>query len=260
MSMIREIIRYRDLLWMLTLRDIRIRYKQAAMGFLWAIFMPMIAAFSGILVREAMAMVTNTAVNRQEIIAISLKVVPWTFFVSALKFAVQSLVGNSTLVTKIYFPRAVLPLSSILACFFDFGIALLVLTVLLVVLKVSVSVHYLVLPILILFLFCFTAGLGMLLSAANLFFRDVKYIVEIILTFGIFLTPVLYPASAFHHYEPLLLLNPIGSILESLSDIVVFNRFPAFIWFIYAGVSSILVFFIGLMVFEKTEPLFAENI
>src|SRR5271166_975103 len=102
---IKELITYRDLFYMLTLRDLRVRYKQAAMGFLWAIFMPIVAVCAGILIKTAMSVVSKHALDIQGIISISVKVLPWTFFISSIRFAVLALVGNSSLVTKIYFPR-----------------------------------------------------------------------------------------------------------------------------------------------------------
>src|SRR5476649_2237429 len=132
---LKELIKYRDLFYMLTLRDIRIRYKQAVMGFLWAIFMPIVAVAAGILIKQAMAVVSGHAVDKLGVMSISVKVLPWTFFISSIRFSVQSLVGNSNLFTKIYFPRAVLVLSSILACLFDFGIAVAVLIILLTIFK-----------------------------------------------------------------------------------------------------------------------------
>lgn len=258
--MFKEIVKYRDLLWMLTLRDIRIRYKQAAMGFIWAIFMPIIAVLAGMLIKQAMAVVSGTPVNIQDVVTISVKVLPWTFFVTALKFAVQALVGNSNLVTKIYFPRAVLPLSSILACLFDFMIAMGVFLLISGFFKIGVSVHLLWLPLIIFFLILFTSGLGVLLSAANLFFRDVKYIVEIILMFGIFFTPVFYEADSFGKWKNFLLLNPLGSLLESINRVVVLHQMPDLFWLAYAGAVSIVMFVGGLALFQKNELLFAENI
>src|ERR1051326_9070343 len=105
-QMIREMYDYRDLMMMLTTRDLRVRYKQAAMGFLWAIFMPMVAVFAGILIKKAMAVVSQQPMEMQGIISITVKVLPWTFLISSIRFSVPSLVGNSALVTKIYFPRA----------------------------------------------------------------------------------------------------------------------------------------------------------
>lgn len=258
--MLREIFKYRDLLSMLVLRDIRIRYKQAAMGFMWAIFMPLVAVCAGILIKKAMSVVSGSTLNFHEVISIVVKVLPWTFFVNSIKFAVQSLTGNSSLVTKIYFPREVLPLAAIIACAFDFAISLVVLAVLLVVFKVGISIYILWFPVAIVLLFLFAAGLGLLLSAANLFFRDVKYVVEIILMFGIFFTPVFYDANSFGDWQLFLLLNPVGSLLEIINDTVVHKIAPDMFWFAYAAVSSILMFFIGLIVFHKQEPYFAENI
>src|SRR3989338_1536220 len=125
-QIIKELLLYRDLLWMLTLRDIRIRYKQAMMGFVWAIFMPLVAISAGVLIKKAMAVVSGRYIDTLGIVSIAVKVLPWTFFISAIRFAVQSLVGNRELVTKIYFPRVVLPLASVLACLFDFLISVVV--------------------------------------------------------------------------------------------------------------------------------------
>ena len=255
-----EILKYRDLLMMLTVRDIRIRYKQAAMGFLWAVFMPIVAICAGILIKKAMAVVSGKYVDVIGIVSISVKVLPWTFFINAIRFSVQSLVGNRELVTKIYFPKEVLPMAAILACLFDFLLAVVVLTLILSAFKLGVSIYLLWLPLPIIFLFLFTTGLGLLLAAANLFFRDVKYVVEIILMFGIFFTPVFYNASSFGNWENLLLLNPVGSILESINHIIVFQQMPNIFWLMYSGACSVFMFFLGFHVFNRKEPFFAENI
>ncbi len=258
--MLHEIFKYRDLLYMLTLRDIRIRYKQAAMGFIWAVFMPIIAVAAGVVIKIAMAEVSRTEIELLGIVSISVKVVPWTFFSSAIRFSVQSLIGNSSLVTKIYFPKAVLPLAGCLACLFDFLIAISVVVVMLIIAQLGVSIHLLWIPLVLLSLFLFAAGLGLLLSAANLFFRDVKYIVEAILTFGIFFTPILYSAKDLGQFEILILLNPISSIFESINQIVVLKQAPDPLWFSYAVLCSFLMFLFGLRTFQRKEPLFAENI
>jgi lipopolysaccharide transport system permease protein len=256
----RQIFKYRDLWYMLTFRDIRIRYKQAAMGFMWAIFMPIVAVAAGILIKKAMSVVSGHDVGMIGIVAIAIKVLPWTFFISAIRFSVQSLVGNSELITKIYFPRAVLPLASITACLFDMAISIVVLFIILSIFKLGVSIHLLWVPLILVFLLLFTTGLGLLLSSANLFFRDVKYVVEIILMFGIFFTPVFYDAKTFGNWKSLLLLNPMGSILESLNQAVVLKEMPDPLWLAYAGAFSIVMFWIGLNVFQSKEQYFAENI
>lgn len=258
--MFRELFKYRDLMYMLTLRDIKIRYKQAAMGVVWAIFMPAMAVAAGILVQKAIAVVSGRPIDAKGIVSISVKVLPWTFFINSIRFAMQSLVGNMGLVTKVYFPREVLPVSAILACLFDFAVGVATLALLLAFAGVGASVYLLLLPPLLALLFMFTTGLGLLLASANLFFRDVRYVVEIILTFGVFFTPVFFKASTFGRWETLLLLNPIGSILEAISDAVVMHTMPSLPWLLYATCCSVLLFLAGTLVFRKTEPSFAENI
>lgn len=258
--MFKEMYQYRDLLYMLTLRDIRIRYKQAIMGFVWAIFMPMIAVAAGILIKKAMAVVSGQYIDTLGIVSISVKVLPWTFFISSIRFAVQSLVGNQSLVTKIYFPKEVLPLASVIACLFDLLIATTMLSVLLIFFKLGVSVYLFWLPAILVFLFLFTSGLGLFFASANLFFRDIKYVVEVILMFGIFFTPVFYNAETFGNWEIILLLNPVGSILEAINSCVILKQMPSLFWLAYAGVCSVLMFLFGLFIFNKYEHLFAENI
>lgn len=258
--MFAEIFKYRDLLSMLVVRDIRIRYKQAAMGFLWAIFMPVIAVASGVLVRAAIAVVSGKSIHLEEVATVSVKMLPWTFFISAIRFSVQSLVGNRDLVAKIYFPREVLTLSSIIACLFDFLIAILTLSVLLIITRIGISIHILWLPLILIFLVIFTTGLGLILATANLFYRDIKYVVEIILTFGIFFTPVFYEVSHFSRFAIVLMLNPLGSMLEAINNVVVLHTMPDVFWLSYAGIVSLFTFFLGFLVFQKSEPYFAESI
>ena len=258
--MLGEIIKYRDLLFMLAMRDIRIRYKQAIMGFAWAIFMPIMAIMAGVIVKLAMSFVSGKPLDLQGITSITVKVLPWTFFVSAIKFSVNSLVSNRTLITKIYFPRETLPFGAILASLFDFFIALCSLSILLAIARVGISMHILLVPFLLIFFILFTTGLGLILSSANLFYRDVKYIVDTILMLGIFFTPVFYSSATFGRWQALLLINPIGSILEAINDSVVLHQMPDILWLSYAGLSSILIFLLGVRFFRRLEPQFAERI
>jgi len=163
-------------------------------------------------------------------------------------------------VTKIYFPRAVLPLASIAACLFDLAISVVVLSVVLCFVNLGVSIYILWTPLILIFLVLFTTGLGLVLAAANLFFRDVKYIVEIILMFGIFFTPVFYDADTFGQLRIGMLLNPIGSILEALNHVIVLKQMPDLYWLIYAAVSSVVMFCAGMFIFHSKEQSFAENI
>jgi ABC-type polysaccharide/polyol phosphate export permease len=258
--MFRELIESHELLWALTWRNIQIRYKQTIMGFLWAIFMPIIIILSGIVVKKAMAMFAGRPLDLSQIVSVSVKALPWAFFVGTLKFAVNSLVGNMSLIKKIYFPREVFPLSSVLSQLFDFIIALAFLVIIFMFARIGASIHLLWVPVLFMFLILFVTALGMVLGCANLFFRDVKYIVDVVLTFGIFFTPVFYEARMFGKWGKIILLNPVAAILENLNSVVVLKTAPDYLWLLYAGIWSIGGFFLAWYIFHKTEPLFAEYI
>lgn len=214
---VRELVEYRELLYQITLRDIRIRYKQAVMGLGWAVFMPILIILSGCIVRLAMASLGGSAIKLTEIAGIAVKALPWAFFVGAVGFANTSLVNNANLVTKVYFPREVLPLSAVLAQGFDTAIGGCALALILPFLGAEFSPALCWLPLLAIILFLFTGAVGLFVSCANLFFRDVKYIVQVGLTFGIFFTPVFFEPQMFGpRGAELMMLNPLAPILEGI--------------------------------------------
>jgi lipopolysaccharide transport system permease protein len=255
-----KLLEYRELLLAFTKRNIKIKYKQTFMGLLWAIFMPTVILLSGIVVKQGLAMLSGRTVQLTEIATVSVKSLPWAFFIGSLKFAVGSLTANLNLVNKVYFPRVIFPLSYIFGQLFDFLIAVAVFTGILVYINIGVSIHLLWLPFLLVFLVLFTAGLAMILCCGNLFYRDVKYIIDVLITFAIFFTPVFYDASMFPEKETLLLLNPMGALLESINRVVVLHQAPHMGWFMYTGIFSVSAFAVGWYVFYKMEPLFADNI
>ena len=259
-EMFKELIYYRHLLFALAKRDIKIKYKQSVMGFLWAIFMPMMIVLSGILVKKAFSFISGKPLNLNDIASVSVKALPWSFFVTSLQFATNSLVTNMNLITKIYFPREVFPLSAVLSNFLDFVIASLTLTVVLVFLGVEGNINLLWLPLLIIFLVLLTSGFAFLFSCANLFFRDVKYIVQTVLTFGIFFTPVFYEAKMFKKWSWVILINPVGSLLEAINDVTILQKSPDQFWIGYVALFSIILFFGSWAIFHRLEFKFAENI
>jgi len=143
----RELIEYRHLLLMLAWRDIRIRYKQTVMGFLWALLMPALIVAAGILVRKVFAVAQGAPMDAAASASVAVRALPWAFLVGSIRFATVSLTGNSTLVTKVYFPREVLPVAAVLASLFDLGVAAAVLAVVLALLDVTPSVHLAWVPV-----------------------------------------------------------------------------------------------------------------
>jgi lipopolysaccharide transport system permease protein len=259
-QLFKDLVQYRELLLMLTERDIKIRYKQSVMGLAWAVLMPILIVGSGLIVMVAFSAISGKPINKIDVLSVAVKAVPWAFFVGAIRFATNSLIMNKELVTKIYFPREILPLAAILANLFDFAVAGGVLAIVLLFSRIGASIQLLWVPVLLALLILFSAGLGMLLACANLFFRDVKYLVEVILTYGIFFTPVFYSASTLGKWGPLLLLNPVGPILEGLRDTIVVHKAPDLRWFAYAAVWACLGYLVSWKIFQRAERSFAESI
>lgn len=255
-----ELYQYRELLYMLAYRDIKVRYKQSIMGFLWAILMPILIIMAGMVVRYAYALASGKPLESADIIEVAVKSVPWAFVVSSVRFGCNSLVNNSNLVTKIYFPKEVFPLAAALASLFDFAVASSALLIVLVAIRVHWSVQLLWVPALLLIMVVLASGFGMMVSAASLFFRDVKYLVEVLLTFGIFFTPVFYSVSMLGNKGRWLLLNPVAPILEGLSACIAHQQSPNLPWIGYSLSFAIAVFIGGYLFFKHLEPAFAESI
>jgi lipopolysaccharide transport system permease protein len=257
---LKELSKYRELLFMLAYRDIKVRYKQSVMGFLWAILMPIMIVMSGIVVRYAYALTSGRHLNNADIVAVAVKSIPWAFLVSSIRFGGGSLLGNQNLVTKIYFPKEIFPMAAVLASLFDFFVASGALILLLLFLHIVWSVSFLLVPLLLLELVVLAIGIGLFVSAASLFFRDVKYIVEVLLTFGIFFTPVFYDVSMFGDKGKWLLLNPVAPILEGLSACITHQKFLPAGWFLYSIGVSLFMLVGGYFFLKHLEPAFAESI
>lgn len=273
----KEFWSYQDLLYQLVRRDIRIRYKQAAMGFAWALLMPLVIVLAGIVVRYAMARLSGTSLEVDHISGMAVKALGWAFFVGGITFSANSLVGNMVLVGKVYFPRELLPISAILAQTFDSTIGALALFVALPLLGVSYSWSVLwVLPLGAM-LFLFTAALALILSCGNLFFRDVKYLVQVGVTFGIFFTPVFFEPVMFGATGgEVMMLNPLSPVLEGLRLAVVegHNLLVPFTeslesggtwtwtpWYLVYGLAVSLVTLLGgTLLFHRLEFVFAEYV
>lgn len=270
-EVIRDVRQYRYLLYQLALRDVRIRYKQAVLGVAWAVFMPSLIVLAGLAVRVAMAQLSGEPVAGREVSALAVKAVPWAFFVGTLQFATGSLTGNSNLVTKVYFPREVLPLAATLAQMWDAAIACGVLTLALPFLGVRPSAGLLWLPLLAVLFVLATCAAALLASCANLFFRDVKYIVQVLLTFGIFFTPVfLEPAMFGRTGARLVMLNPVAPLLQAFRVAIVDGRsllHPVATaagvawqpwWLAYSAAWALLGCAGATLLFHRSQALFAE--
>jgi len=274
-QIIAEVWDARDLVAQFVRRDLTIRYTQAVMGVAWAILMPMLIVGAGVMFRLVVATLSNTHVEGTSIASIAAKALPWAFFAGALSTATQSIIGNANLIGNVYFPREALPLSTVLAQCPDLVIGLLLVTIILPFVGVSLSWSFLwVVPILVL-LVAFTTGASLLLSCANLFFRDVKYIVQVLLNFGVFATPVFFePQMLGRKGGAIMLALPLSPLIEGLDIAMIRGKSllstvavstakgVLVVWspwmLLYATVLSLSVLLVGLRIFRGASSRFAE--
>ncbi len=255
-----ELYKYRGLLYMIAYRDVRVRYKQSMMGFLWAILMPMMIVISGVVIRYAYAIAAHVPIEKADIASVAVKSLPWAFLVSSVRFSCNSLTGNRDLVTKVYFPKEIFPLAAVAASLFDLFVASGALAIFLCVVRIGWSLQLMWIPLLLLASVILASGVGMIVAAASLFFRDVKYIVEILLTFGIFFTPVFYDSAIFGAKADWLRLNPVAPLLEGFGACIVHHQPPDLGWLTYSFVFGMSALLGGFVFFKHLEPTFAESI
>ncbi len=260
MNNLQALLRYRELAYLFTWREIRVRYKQSVMGLMWAIFMPALIVGAGALVRVVASKWSGRPLTVEDVGSVIVRAVIWAFFVSAIRFGTNSLTNNSNLVTKIAFPKELFPIAAVMSSLFDFAVASVVVAICLPILGITPHLEALWSIPLLLVTVLLVIGLAFILSASNLFFRDVKYLVEIFLTYAIFFTPVLYPASMAGQWRTLLYLNPIAPLLEAISDAIVLGSIPDPYWVGYSVVFSLILLSGGYWLFKQLETSFAERI
>jgi lipopolysaccharide transport system permease protein len=256
-DIIHEQFEFRELLYQITARDLVLRYKQTVMGFAWALMMPLLntAIFSVIFMKVAPL---ETPVPYPLFAFCGLLV--WNFTASSLRFAVTSLTANTNLVTKVYSPREIFPFAAVAVSLVDFAVASLVLVAMLLYYDVAITRAVLFLPVVVGVQIIFTTGMALLLAMGNLFYRDVKYIFEVILTVWMFASAVVYPADALE--GPLgvaIRANPMTAIVEAYRHVLLLGTPPP-VEFVAAAALSLVLFPAVWLLFHRSEFRFAENI
>jgi lipopolysaccharide transport system permease protein len=254
-----DLWRFRELLYFLAWRDVKVRYKQAAFGAAWAIIQPLLAMVIFTFFFGRLANVPSQGVPYPLFSYCAL--VAWTYFSTTLTMAANSLIGNSTLITKVYFPRVLLPAASALSGLLDFGVGTSFLVVLMVYYRVRPSWLLLFWPVAVLGMVFVTLGMSMLFAALNVRYRDVKYALPFLVQIGLFLTPVIYPASFLPSWlRPVLALNPMTGIIEALRACVLPHQNVDFHVVAVSIVMTLVFFMAGAIYFQKTERTFADII
>jgi lipopolysaccharide transport system permease protein len=239
------------------MRNIRARYQQSALGWLWAVFQP-----AAQVVLFSVIFTVFVPVDTGDIpypVFSYIAIVPWTLLAASVTDMSQALVANMNLVTKIYFPREVLPIAAMMARLMDFGVAIGLLIILMFIYKVSFfPFSLLYLPLILFIQILLIMGLGLASSAANVFFRDVQSLLTLGIQLWFYASPIIYPMSMVpEHLRKLYFLNPMAGVLESYRDVLLNNRVPGD-YLIYSLVISLLVFIAGYWFFKRVEFLFAD--
>ncbi len=255
---LKEIWLYHELLGFLVWRDIKIRYKQTALGGLWAILQPLVAMLIfGALFGRITGMKGDGSPYPLFVFA---GLVPWTFFANAVSLSSNSLVGSEQMIRKIYFPRILVPLGSIFALGLDLIISLGFMALLMLYYRWHVTLALLWIPFLLIGTLLATSGIGLFLSALNVQYRDVKYVVPFFTQMAFFLTPVLYPMSnAPTKLRVFLILNPMSGVVEGFRHALLGSPIS---WelVIVSTIVCIFLFVGGMYFFRRRERLFADLI
>lgn len=254
---LRELWEYRELLYFLVWRDIKVRYKQTALGVAWVVLQPLIATLIFTVVFGQLAKIPSGDLPYPLFAFAGL--LPWQYFAGALNRAGTSLVNNANLLTKVYFPRLIIPLASILNGLVDFGISLIVLIGLMVYYNVVPAPAILLLPLFLLMAIVTALGVSLWLSALGVKYRDVNQLLPFLIQVWMYATPVVYPASLFpERWRWLLGLNPMSGVVEGFRWALTGSGDPPGP-ILLVSISVVLILLVsGLVFFRNTERTFAD--
>lgn len=252
-----ELWAYRELLYFLIWRDIKVRYKQTALGASWAIIQPFSTMVVFSLFFGKFAKMPSDGVPYSIFCYTAL--VPWTFFAAGLTQSSNSLVGSANLITKVYFPRLVIPLATVLSGVVDFLLAFLVLLGMMLYYRIHPSINVLLLPLFLLLALVTSLGVGLWLSSLNVKYRDVRYVVPFITQFWLFATPIAYPSSLLHQpWRTLYGLNPMVGVVEGFRWALLGTKSSAGPIILISALVALLVLVSGAFYFRRMEKTFAD--
>ena len=250
-------MKYKDLVLELTLREIKARYKQSFLGLFWVILNPFFQMLILSFVFSKILRFGNLGVPYPIFLYAGL--LPWTFLANALNASLNSLSSNASLIKQVYFPREILVLSTILAKAFDFFLSFGVFLILMVFFKIPFTPFMILFFLIFLLQALFSFGIGLLLSAFNLFYRDVQYLFNLVLTLWFYLTPVIYAPEFFPgKYRFIFKFNPMAVFINAYRKTLLGGDFPKFSSLFIGLVISLILFVFAYKIFKKLEGVMAD--
>ena len=264
---IRDLVLYRELIKNLVIRNLKVRYKNSVLGILWSLLNPLLMT---LVFTAVFTVMLKSPIDRFPVFFMC-GFLPWTFFSSSLTAATGSIVANSGLIKKVYFPREILPIVEVLSNLVNFLLALVVLFAMLAIFRFSFKPAMLMLPLIILIQLVFTVGMGFLLATANVFYRDTQHILEVVLQAWFFFTPIFYaidllPERAMFLGMPIDLrlwtrrINPMASLVASYQDVLYWGHATGLDFMLRTLLTCLVVLVIGYAVFYHFSPVFGEEV
>jgi lipopolysaccharide transport system permease protein len=255
----KDLWRYRELFYILSWRDIKVRYKQTAIGAAWSIIRPLLTTIVFYFVFSRIAKLPNPG-GAPYILMIFAGMLPWQFFSNALSESSNSLIGNANLITKVYFPRMIIPASSVITSLVDFGITFVLMLLMMAWYGFAPGWQIVLLPVFILLAFICAFGVGLFLTALNVKYRDFRYIIPFIIQFGLYITPVGFSSALISEkWRVWYALNPMVGVIDGFRYCLLGDPMH---WqsFLNSILISVLFLILGIYYFRKMEKTFADNI
>ncbi len=254
---LKELWDYRELLYFLVWRDVKVRYKQAALGAAWAILQPLLTMLIFSVIFGMFAKVPSDGTPYPLFAFVAL--VPWNFFATSLGQSSNSVVGSANLITKVYFPRLAIPLASVLAGLVDFALSFVVLLGMMVYYHHAPTIHVLWLPLFILLGLAAAVGMGFWLSAMNVKYRDVRYVVPFLVQFWMYASPIIYPSSMIPaRYRTLYALNPIVGVVDGFRWALLGTKTAPGPMLAVSSAATLVFLVGGALYFRRMEAEFAD--
>lgn len=253
----KELYAYREMIFSLVRKDLRGRYKGSVLGFLWTFINPL---FQLIIYTIAFSFILPSAIEKYYLY-LFVALIPWIFFSSSLQGGANSVMASQNLVTKIYFPREILPVSYVTSCFVNMLLTFIIIFLVVAVSGVGLNLWaVLCLPVIMLIEYMIALGLALLFSAVTVFFRDMEHILSIVTMAWIYMTPVLYPIETISDPEvqKLFYLNPMTSVIIAYRDILYYAKVPDFSTLLIALFFGVMSLILGELVFSRLKKRFAE--
>lgn len=255
----KDLWRYRELFYILSWRDLKVRYKQTAIGAAWSVIRPVLTTIILTVVFSRVAKFQAPGAVPYALM-VFVGMLPWQFFANSLSEASNSLIGNAHLITKVYFPRMIIPASSVITSLVDLGISMVLLVVMFFIYRYVPHITILLLPFFILIALIASFGVGLYVTSLNVKYRDFRYIIPFIVQFGMYVTPIGFPSSAVpEQWRLLYSINPMVGVVDGFRWCVLGQTLymPGFLISI---AISLLFLWLGIWYFRKTEKSFADNI